>query len=180
MIRVKKYNLIGQRFGSLVVIAEAEPYVSKAGNRFPRWLCQCDCGNTTYGLTGNLIRGKHKSCKNCRTRVSHESLRKHGGRHDRLYGVWQNMINRCYNENVKCYKNYGGRGVTVCDEWRHDYGAFRDWAIATGYDSEAQYGKCSIDRIDVDGNYEPSNCRWVDFKVQANNRRKKKAVADNA
>ena len=81
---------------------------------------------------------------------------------------------RCYNENSTAYKHYGGRGITICDEWKNDFQAFHDWAMQNGYDENAIRGDCTIDRIDVDGNYCPENCRWVDMKVQANNKRKKK------
>lgn len=90
---------------------------------------------------------------------------------ERLYNVWNSMKSRCYNPNVASYKNYGGRGIEVCDEWAHNFPTFQKWAIENGYDPDAPYGECTIDRIDVNGNYEPSNCRWVSMDVQRYNKR---------
>lgn len=90
--------------------------------------------------------------------------------YERLYHVWQSMKQRCYNPRNHAYSNYGGRGITVCDEWLHDYDSFKRWALFTGYDPNAQYGECTLDRIDFDGNYEPSNCRWTNQTVQQNNK----------
>lgn len=81
------------------------------------------------------------------------------------------MLSRCYNENVNEYENYGGRGISVCDEWRESYAAFRDWALSNGYNSNARKGECTIDRMDNDGDYSPNNCTWVAMKRQANNKR---------
>lgn len=90
---------------------------------------------------------------------------KHGLRKTRLYRIYQNVISRCYNPNATHYKNYGVRGITVCDEWRRDFMSFYNWSMSNGYNDTL-----SIDRIDNDGNYEPSNCRWVDCRIQSLNR----------
>ena len=95
----------------------------------------------------------------------------HGKSNSRLYEVWAGMKRRCYNQNHKHYRDYGGRGISVCDEWRDDFGVFEKWAIENGYDEHAAKGACTLDRIDTDGDYSPSNCRFADMIVQQNNRR---------
>ena len=91
---------------------------------------------------------------------------KHSKSHDRIYFIWQSMKDRCYNPNNKQYKNYGGRGIKVCDEWKNDFKIFLEWANKNNYDSSL-----TIDRINVNGDYEPLNCRWTTLKEQQNNKR---------
>ena len=91
---------------------------------------------------------------------------KHGGKGTRLYRIWCSIKWRCNNPNASCYKYYGERGIKVCEEWEHDFSAFREWALVNGYTNSL-----TIDRVDVNGNYNTSNCRWVDAKCQANNKR---------
>lgn len=163
-------DLTGKKFGKLVVIGRAPNLPSRP--REPRWYCQCDCGSSVKIVRGGHLRsGAIISCGCVGKKRLADSHTKHGGCRDRLYGVWYNMKTRCYNTNVRSYKDYGARGIRVCDEWLHDYGAFKAWAYGHGYNPSANYGECTLDRIDVDGDYCPSNCHWVDMKTQANNRR---------
>lgn len=103
----------------------------------------------------------------------------HGKRGTRLYTVWNNMRERCRNPQNREYVRYGGRGIKVCDEWKNDFRAFYDWAMSSGYDETAPRGKCTLDRIDNDGNYEPTNCRWATAKDQANNTRRTRFIEFN-
>lgn len=148
-------DISGIRFGKLVALNRVTG-VSKSA-----WFCQCDCGGSKIVSLGNLTSGTTKSCGCIRgIKVVRHGLSRHP-----LYSVWNDMKQRCLNKRYKNYKGYGGRGIKVCDEWIGVQG-FHDWAIANGYEKGL-----SIDRIDVNGNYEPSNCRWVDSATQGNNRR---------
>ena len=167
-------DLTGQRFGRLVAIKEAGR--TKQGQAI--WLCQCDCGATKSVVSAALTSGLVVSC-GCYSRENtvRRNL-KHGdaprGRKTRLYEVWCSMIKRCENPNDKAYQYYGGRGIKVADEW-HDFSNFKKWAYANGYYEAQSRTDCTIDRINVDGNYEPGNCRWADWITQMNNTRRNKA-----
>lgn len=173
-------DLIGRRFGRLVVVSEYDVHISPCGTKKKRWKCVCDCGNEVIVNTQNLKNGNTKSCGCYRADKTKSSHTKHGGaRHEayeRLYKVWQSMKRRCLNPNNKDYKYYGGTGITICDEWLNNYKAFREWAYNNGYDEKAPRMKCTLDRIDPYGDYEPNNCRWVDMYVQNEDSHKRRFI----
>lgn len=154
-------NLIGQKFNRLTVIGRAEN--DKYGKA--RWICKCECGNETTVASTHLTQGRIKSCGCLKSELTAKRNYKHGLAHTRIHNIWCDMKDRCYNANKPKYKNYGFRGITVCDEWLHDFKAFYDWSIANGYNDIL-----TIDRMDVNKGYSPDNCRWADNKTQANNK----------
>lgn len=234
---MRKINLIGQKFGRLTVIDQAEHYISPKGVKVIRWNCICDCGNKTIVSTNQLRRGGTISCgcyhkeqesknlilqpkdisgqrfgtltaiemvgsdsknralwkcvcdcgaiviklgselrsghiKSCGNRSKHAI--KHGGYKDRLFKVYTSIKQRCCNPNYFQYKDYGGRGIAICQAWLNDYGAFHDWAYSNGYTEEILpngINKWTIERIDVNGNYEPDNCTFITTQEQQFNKR---------
>ena len=171
-----KVDLTGKRFGRLVVLEQAEYHIDKKGRKTKMWKCKCDCGNETIVRHGGLQKGTTTSCGCFHKEIVGSLNRSHGlsANCGRLYPLWKSIKYRCYNINSKDYARYGGRGIVMCDEWINDFQSFYDWAIANGYKEEKTdkgLNILTIDRIDVNGNYEPSNCRFVTNDVQAKNKR---------
>lgn len=131
------------------------------------WKCQCDCGNMTIVRRGSLTSGDTVSCGCYHKEHAHEFPRTHGLTYSPLYNVWRGMIRRCTDQNASNYDRYGGRGINVCDEWRHSPEVFYKWASSNGYKSGL-----TLDRKDNNLGYYPENCRWITREVQQNNTRR--------
>lgn len=155
----------GTKFARYTVIEKTDQRESGAY----LYRCRCECG-TEKLITGTALRqGKVQSCGCLRKERQREAVVKHGDYKSRLYKIWDGMIQRCTNPNNKKYQYYGGRGITICTEWLNNYQAFRNWAIESGYDENAEQWACTLDREDTNGEYGPNNCRWVPQSTQMNN-----------
>ncbi len=152
-VRSDLKSIVGKRFGRWVVLSRD---IGRSINRKTFYICKCDCG-LVKSIRSDLLRnGESKSC-GCYKRSSLSArTRKHGLTGHKLYKTWVAMKQRCYNPKEKRYKNYGKRGIIVCDEWKNDFKKFYDWSMANGY---ASY--LTIDRINNNGNYDPGNCRFI-------------------
>jgi len=159
---MRALDLAGQTFGRLAVVARAERKPDGA----IWWRCSCQCGREKDARGSDLKRGFVTSC-GCWRREMPKTRQTHGGSATRVYRIWQAMRDRTANPSASRYAYYGGRGISVCEEWQ-DFTAFQDWALLNGYAPNL-----SIDRIDNDGNYEPANCRWATQQMQVRNRRSK-------
>ena len=160
-----KDNIIGQKFSRLTVVAYAPDYISPRGKHWTNCICRCDCGAMHTARACSLKSGAVKSCGCLNREKAGSNLRKHGLSHsDPLYAVWKGMRERCTNPKQKHWLRYGGRGISVCEEW-NDFSAFRSWALANGWRP-----RLTIDRIDNDLGYSPDNCRVVTFKENNDHR----------
>lgn len=166
----KAVDLTGQRFGRLTVVR----LIGKNHNNKLEWLCKCDCGKEIVAVTGHLKSGHTNSCGCYAQERAKEANITHNGKGTRLYNIWCDIKKRCTNEKFWAYKDYGGRGIKICAAWEHDFECFRKWAEENGYDDSL-----TIDRIDVNGDYAPDNCRWVNRTVQMNNTRSNHIVTVN-
>ena len=155
-------DLTGKVFGSLTVISK-----HSSGNGEVIWNCKCDCGNVIQVSTGKLNFGLTTSCGCAKRNRIIERSTTHGLSNTRLYKIWCDMKKRCCNYSSKRYKDYGGRGIAVCNEWKNDFMSFYNWAMANGYKENL-----TIERKDVNGNYCPENCTWITKSEQSRNQRK--------
>lgn len=160
-------DLTGQQFGKLEVLRRVG-----TRNKQVVWECKCQCGQEITVLAGNLRNGSTLSCGCLNRKKVAERQKTHGETNTRLYRIWHNMKSRCQNPNIKDYADYGGRGITVCPEWRDSFEAFRDWALANGYQDNL-----TIERNNINGNYEPQNCKWITNREQQSNRRNNRIIS---
>lgn len=159
-----KKNLSGQKFGYWTVV-ERRDKIRNNGKHRGAWLCRCDCGTEMAIDQNNLLSGKSRSCGCLRKELQSDRQMTHGESGTRLYNIWCAIKRRCYNRNTKEYPRYGGRGISMCEEWRNSYESFMQWAFDNGYNQGL-----TIDRIDNDGDYSADNCRFVTMQEQCNNR----------
>lgn len=169
----KKLDLIGKKYGRLVVLDEAEPYVHPSGQKMRRWVCQCDCGDSDFTIVrqGGLVSGDTKSCGCLQKELISKRSKTHGMSNSKIYEVWCSMKKRCTNKKNKDYEHYGGRGITVCDSWLNCFETFCE-------DMGDTYKEgLELDRLDNEQGYSKDNCRWVTRSVNMRNQRKRRGCS---
>lgn len=172
---MKKFkDLRNMKFGNLTVLNE--PPIRKNNQTY--WQCKCICGNIKYFFQGNLIRGMSKSC-GCLIYFNRKHRKTKNYSDEKLTKTLARMKQRCYNPKNISYKNYGARGIRICKEWLENSENFYKWAKENGYNPNLNAFECTIDRIDVNGDYSPTNCRWVSMNVQSNNKRNNRLITIN-
>lgn len=154
-------DLTGKKYGQLTTLG-----VDKIVKGHKYYLCRCDCGSVKSISGSHLVTGATQSCGCLKSHRTTERNTTHGKSNTRLFSIWQGMKKRCNNSNNQAYKYYGARGIHVCGEWINDFSKFYNWSISNGYSDNL-----TLERIDVNGNYEPKNCKWIPFEDQARNRR---------
>ena len=167
-------DITGIRSGRLVAV---KPVGQKHEKGPYFWECDCDCGGKAIVRVDRISKGTTKSC-GCLLNERIQSITMHGESKTRLHKVWEAMHERCERPGGTYYKDYGGRGIRVCEEWSQ-YTAFAEWARANGYDETAPRGQCTIERKDVNGDYCPDNCCWTTQKEQSRNRRSSRFLTHN-
>lgn len=163
----KFQDLTDKQFGDLSVIGLGDRYA----NGKISWECKCKCGRIVRRITFDLTHDTHPMCLSCSTKKKNKT---HGMSNTKLYCIWEGIKGRCYNKRNKSFPNYGGRGISMCDEWKDSFESFFDWSMSNGYEEGL-----SIDRINVNGNYDPSNCRWITITEQGYNKRNSVMLTHN-
>ena len=167
---ITENEIVGKRYGKLVVLA-IDTYKDKSNHKY--LLCQCDCGNQKKIAMNHIRSGASRSCGCGVVESTIKRNTTHNGTHSRLFNIWNGIKRRCFNRNDSRFKYYGGRGITLAPEWE-DFSAFQKWSFAHGYSDSL-----TIERIDVNGNYCPENCKWIPFEEQARNKTNNRRITIN-
>lgn len=175
----KFIDITGKKFGKLTAIKLDHREKNSYSQTVQYWLFKCDCGKEVVLHKQRVMSGNTKSCGCIRHFKLIKKNKKHGLSKSRLYVIYSGMKARCYDKKHISYQYYGGRGINICNEWKNDFYSFYKWAIDNGYDDTKKRGELTIDRIDVNSDYSPENCRWVSIKEQNRNHRNNYKITFN-